>query len=176
MPPFYHQQHLKLASKKLELGKGIFYESDFERAFKATGGVTLDTQYRMVEPIGELVSECFYAQDIGKLHSSRKVSPDWYSKLPIPWNKTVTWIDSSSPNEAGAEEHKGNGRYYNQREVRLLLEALQSLSSDGCIAQLEQTITTEQPYPIGIITMYRQQKRKLTMLSVGLNGLHRYVV
>ncbi|TGF10773.1 AAA domain-containing protein, partial [Escherichia coli] len=135
--------------------------SDFERAFKATGGVTLDTQYRMVEPIGELVSECFYAQDIGKLHSSRKVSPDWYSKLPIPWNKTVTWIDSSSPNEAGAEEHKGNGRYYNQREVRLLLEALQSLSSDGCIAQLEQTITTEQPYPIGIITMYRQQKEEI---------------
>ncbi|ELI9247865.1 NERD domain-containing protein [Escherichia coli] len=161
LPPFYHQQHLKLASKKLELGKGIFYESDFERAFKATGGVTLDTQYRMVEPIGELVSECFYAQDIGKLHSSRKVSPDWYSKLPIPWNKTVTWIDSSSPNEAGAEEHKGNGRYYNQREVRLLLEALQSLSSDGCIAQLEQTITTEQPYPIGIITMYRQQKEEI---------------
>ncbi|MCV5208941.1 C-terminal helicase domain-containing protein, partial [Escherichia coli] len=59
------------------------------------------------------------------------------------------------------EEHKGNGRYYNQREVRLLLEALQSLSSDGCIAQLEQTITTEQPYPIGIITMYRQQKEEI---------------
>lgn len=161
LPPFYHQQHLKLAAKKLELGRGIFYESDFERAFRATGGVTLDTQYRMVEPIGELVSECFYAKDIGKLHSIKKTSPDWYSHLASPWDKAVSWIDSSSPSPVGAEEKMSNGRYYNQREVRLLLDALQTLASDESISQLKQTITTEQPYPIGIITMYRQQKEEI---------------
>ncbi|MBY4953721.1 AAA domain-containing protein [Pantoea sp. DY-17] len=161
LPPFYHQQHLKLAAKKLELGHGIFYESDFERAFKATNGVTLDTQYRMVEPIGELVSECFYAKDIGKLHSVRKNSPDWYSELPSPWNKSVSWIDSSSSSIEGGEERMGNGRYYNQREVRLLLDSLQKLANDNSINNLKQTITTEQPYPIGIITMYRQQKDEI---------------
>ncbi|WP_335920430.1 MULTISPECIES: AAA domain-containing protein [Shewanella] len=161
LPPFYHQQHLKLAAKRLELGRGIFYESDFERAFKATGGVTLDTQYRMVEPIGDLVSECFYAKDIGKLHTGRGASPGWYAQLPSPWNKAVSWIDSSSPSPEGGEAHKGNGRYYNPREVRLLLDALQALASDESVAQLEQTITTEQPYPIGIITMYRQQKEEI---------------
>lgn len=161
LPPFYHQQHLKLAAKRLELGRGIFYESDFERAFKATGGVTLDTQYRMVEPIGELVSECFYAKDIGKLRTGRGVSPDWYAQLPSPWNKTVSWIDSASPNPQGGEEQQGNGRYYNSREIRLLMDALQGLVGDESIAQLERTITTEQPYPIGIITMYRQQKEEI---------------
>lgn len=159
LPPFYHQQHLKLAAKRLELGRGIFYESDFERAFKATGGVTLDTQYRMVEPIGELVSECFYAKDIGKLHTGRGASPDWYAQLPSPWNKAVTWIDSSSPQ--GGEEQRGNGRYFNPREIRLLLDALQALVSDESVTQLEHTITTEQPHPIGIITMYRQQKEEI---------------
>lgn len=162
LPPFYHQQHLKLAAKKLELGRGIFYESDFERAFKATGGVALDTQYRMVEPIGDLVSECFYAKDMGKLHTGRGSSPDWYSQLPSPWNAAVSWIDSSSPNPQGGEEEKGNGRYSNPREVRLLLDALQTLSSDDNIAHLKRTITAEQPYPIGIITMYRQQKEEIT--------------
>lgn len=161
LPPFYHQQHLKLAAKKLELGRGIFYESDFERAFKATEGVTLDTQYRMVEPIGDLVSECFYAKDIGKLHTGRDSSPNWYAQLPSPWNKAVSWLDSSSLNPEGGEDEKGKGRYYNLREVRLLLDALQALARDGTVAELEQTITTEQPYPIGIITMYRQQKEEI---------------
>ena len=161
LSPFYHSRHLKLAAKKLELGHGIFYESDFERAFKASCGVTLDTQYRMVEPIGDLVSECFYAKDIGKLHSARVNSPDWYTQLPSPWNKAVSWIDSSSPNPSGGEEQKGNGRYYNQREIRLLMEVLQVLASEDSVAQLEKTITVEQPYPIGIITMYRQQKEDI---------------
>lgn len=161
LPPFYHQQHLKLAAKKLELGRGIFYESDFERAFKATGGVTLDTQYRMAEPIGDLVSECFYAKDIGKLHTGRGDSPDWFAQLPSPWNKTVSWIDSSSPIHQGGEQQKGHGRYFNPREVRLLMDALQELVSDEIVAQLRHSVTTEQPYPIGIITMYRQQKEEI---------------
>lgn len=161
LPPFYHLQHLKLAAKTLELGRGIFYESDFERAFKATAGVTLDTQYRMVEPIGDLVSECFYAKDMGKLHTGRGDSPDWYAQLPSPWNNAVSWIDSSSPNPQGSEEDMGKGRYYNLREVRLLLDALQTLANNDSIVQLEETITAEQPYPIGIITMYRQQKEEI---------------
>lgn len=158
LPPFYHQEHLKLAAKKLELGRGIFYESDFERAFKATDGVTLDTQYRMAEPIGNLVSECFYAKDIGKLHSNRKASPDWYSELPLPWNTTVTWIDSTSPDAQGGEKNEGDGRYFNQREVDLLIESLHKLAAGNSIEALKKTVTTEQPYPIGIITMYNRQK------------------
>ncbi|MCW8331878.1 AAA domain-containing protein [Photobacterium sp. SDRW27] len=161
LPPFYHQQHLKLAAKRLEMGKGVFHESDFERAFKATAGVTLDTQYRMVEPIGDLVSECFYAEDIGKLHTGRGVSPSWYSKLSSPWNKAVSWIDSSSPDKQGGEIDKGDGRYYNPHEIQLLMNSLRALADPGTVANLEQSITREQPYPIGIITMYRQQKEEI---------------
>ncbi|MFA0544280.1 AAA domain-containing protein, partial [Vibrio sp. 10N.222.52.B7] len=114
-----------------------------------------------VEPIGDLVSECFYAKDMGKLHTGRGASPEWYQKLPSPWNKSVTWIDSSSACANGGEKQKGNGRYYNPREIQILLEALQTLADDDTIDQLENTITAEQPYPIGIITMYRQQKEEI---------------
>ncbi|MEZ9318665.1 AAA domain-containing protein, partial [Vibrio lentus] len=84
-----------------------------------------------------------------------------YQKLPSPWNKSVTWIDSSSSCANGGEKQKGNGRYYNPREIQILLEALQTLADDDTIDQLENTITAEQPYPIGIITMYRQQKEEI---------------
>lgn len=59
-------------------------------------GVTLDTQYRMIEPIGDLVSACFYADEIGKLYTGRGPAKAWYDELPFPWNRGVSWIDTTS--------------------------------------------------------------------------------
>lgn len=42
LPPFYQNGHIKHASKLLDVSQEAFRESDFERAFKACGGVTLD--------------------------------------------------------------------------------------------------------------------------------------
>ncbi|MBD2812475.1 NERD domain-containing protein [Xenorhabdus sp. Vera] len=158
LPPFYHKAHLRLASKKLEVNSEIFDESDFERAYKACDGVTLDTQYRMIEPIGDLVSACFYAEDIGKLHTGRSSSPEWYDNLPFPWSKGVSWIDSTTPN---GEKSIGKGRYINPREIDLLNHLLRQLVECGAVKHLRDTVTNEQPYPIGIITMYRAQKEEI---------------
>lgn len=163
LPPFYHREHLKLASKKIELSQKVFEESDFERAYKANNGVTLDTQYRMIEPIGDLVSSCFYADDIGKLNTGRGPSPNWYNDLPFPWDRGVSWIDSTSTE---GEKSVGKGRYINTQEIILLSNLLQKLIISGAIQELEKTITNEQPHPIGIITMYRAQKEEIeTTLS-----------
>ncbi|CNI68378.1 serine/threonine protein kinase [Yersinia rohdei] len=158
LPPFYHREHLRLACKKLELNPEIFDESDFERAYKACNGVTLDTQYRMIEPIGNLVSACFYADDIGKLHTGRGASPDWYNGLSSPWNKGVTWIDSTT---LSGEKQISKGRYINPQEIALLIQLLRNLVEGDVVNHLRQTVTNEQPHPIGIITMYRAQKDEI---------------
>ncbi|TMO99737.1 nuclease [Pseudoalteromonas sp. S3260] len=154
LPPFYHKEHLKLASKQLEVNADIFDESDFEKCFKACDGVTLNTQYRMIEPIGNLVSECFYASDIGKLYTGRGPSPDWYKKLPKPWDKGVTWIDSTS--ESG--ETKQNKSFINQIEIDSIISLLKKLTDKSVISNLEALVSTESPFPIGIIAMYRLQR------------------
>ncbi|HGH4684393.1 TPA: AAA domain-containing protein [Enterobacter roggenkampii] len=157
LPPFYQNGHIKHASKLLDVSQEAFRESDFERAFKACGGVTLDTQYRMIEPIGDLVSACFYADDIGKLHTGRGPAKYWYDELPSPWNKGVSWIDTTS--EQGEKEAKPG--YTNQHEINLLLQSLRVLVEANAVEHLQRTVTNEQPYPIGIITMYRAQKNEI---------------
>ncbi|MDE1496923.1 NERD domain-containing protein [Xenorhabdus bovienii] len=157
LPPFYQNGHIKHASKLLDVSKEAFQESDFERAFKECGGVTLDTQYRMIEPIGDLVSACFYADDIGKLHTGRGPAKSWYDELPSPWNKGVSWIDTTS--EQGEKEAKPG--YTNQHEIDLLLQSLRVLVEADAVEHLQRTVTNEQPYPIGIITMYRAQKNEI---------------
>ena len=154
LPPFYHQDHLKYASKRLEVNADIFNESDFEKCFKACSGVTLNTQYRMIESIGNLVSECFYANDIGKLYTGRGAAPDWYQELPKPWDRGVTWIDSTS--ETG--ETKDKTGYVNQIEVDSILCLLKKLTDKSVISNLEALVSNESPFPIGIIAMYRAQR------------------
>ncbi|HFJ4328374.1 TPA: AAA domain-containing protein [Serratia liquefaciens] len=157
LPPFYQNGHIKHASKLLDVSKEAFVESDFERAFNACGGVTLDTQYRMIEPIGDLVSACFYADDIGKLHTGRGPAKAWYDELPAPWNKGVSWIDTTS--EQGEKQAKPG--YTNQHEIDLLLHSLRVLVDADAVEHLQRTVTNEHPHPIGIITMYRAQKNEI---------------
>lgn len=157
LPPFYQNGHIKHASKILEVSQDAFRESDFERAFKACGGVTLDTQYRMIAPIGELVSACFYADDIGKLHTGRGPAKAWYDELPSPWNKGVSWIDTTS--EQGEKDAKPG--YTNQHEIDVLLQSLRALVDADAVEHLQHTVTNEHPHPIGIITMYRAQKNEI---------------
>ncbi|KJG01663.1 AAA domain-containing protein [Photobacterium angustum] len=157
LPPFYQNGHIKHASKHLDVSQQAFKESDFERAFEACGGVTLDTQYRMIEPIGDLVSTCFYADDIGKLHTGRPPAKVWYDKLPAPWNKGVSWIDTTSKQG----EKEATPGYTNQHEIDMLLKSLRVLVDADAVEKLQRTVTTEQPFPIGIITMYRAQKNEI---------------
>ncbi|PSS73134.1 AAA domain-containing protein [Shewanella algae] len=157
LPPFYQNGHIKHASKQLEVSQEAFLESDFERAFKACGGVTLDTQYRMIEPIGDLVSACFYADEIGKLYTGRGPAKAWYDELPFPWNRGVSWIDTTS--DEGETEAKPG--YTNQYEIDVLVQLLRVLVDAESVEHLQKTVTNEQPHPIGIITMYRAQKNEI---------------
>lgn len=155
LPPLYEKEQLRLAAKKINSNIDIFTESDFERAFKITKGITLNTQYRMVKPIGDIVSHCFYD---GKLETGRNNSAEWFNVLKTPLNKAVTWIDSAS--ESG-ELNDGVGKYYNLNELNCISNLLKDLCDENTIQRLKQLVSNEQAFPIGIITMYRTQKEKI---------------
>jgi len=161
LPPLYDTQHLSYVASKLGVSQDVVKETDFERAFKATGGVTLDTQYRMIKPIGDLVSACFYSSDNVEIQTGRGDSPDWYAELPPPFNKGVSWIDSSNEDGVKGETNTGKGRLINKREVETLMSLLKSLNTVETIDNLEQSTSSESPYPIGVITMYRAQKEEI---------------
>ncbi|EPG36841.1 hypothetical protein F907_02538 [Acinetobacter colistiniresistens] len=155
LPPLYEKEQLRLAAKKINSNIDIFTESDFERAFKVTEGITLNTQYRMIKPIGDIVSHCFYN---GQLKTGRDDSEEWFNLLKSPLNKAVTWIDSASD---FGELNDGSGKYYNINELNCICTLLKGLCEDNTIQELKKLVNNEQAFPIGIITMYRTQKEKI---------------
>lgn len=159
LPPHYEKPHLRAASRKVGLGNdtSIYKITDFERAFHANDGVTLDTQYRMVEPIGKLVSSCFYRDEVGSLITGRGPSPSWFDYLPSPWNKSVVWLDSSSGESSKGEIDLKPG-YVNHHEADQVMNLLKLLSESETVENLRGSVGGEKGFPIGIITMYRAQK------------------
>ncbi|MEA9798434.1 nuclease [Xanthomonas campestris pv. raphani] len=160
LPPVYEQSHVRAASRRLGISEEKVRQTDFERAFQVTRGVTLDTQYRMVEPIGELVSHCFYKDDGVELRTGRSESAEWYAKLPYPLDIPVAWIDSGAGPESTGEEERGSGRYVNLHEAQLVMRLLQRLTEPRTIEHLRSD-TKGALHPIGVITMYREQKNLL---------------
>ena len=122
-----------------------------------TKGITLDTQYRMCEPIGDLVSHCFYANELTKLKTGRDNPPDWYSAMPHPWNTPVVWIDSGQGEFATGQERSGTG-FVNHHEINLILDCLRLLSQSPHLEHIRESQSESQKYVIGIITMYRAQR------------------
>lgn len=160
LPPHYEKQHLRAAARKIGQGldASIYKVTDFERAFLATKGVTLDTQYRMVEPIGKLVSSCFYRDEVASLKTGRGPSPAWFDTLPSPWDKPVIWLDSACGESATGESEIIPGRYVNYHEANQVMNLLKLLSDSKTVACLREFMGEDKGFPIGIITMYRAQK------------------
>lgn len=157
LPPLYDKNHLKSVAKQLGISQKIIKKTDFQRLFETTKGITLDTQYRMCEPIGDLVSHCFYANELTKLKTGRDNPPDWYSAMPHPWNTPVVWIDSGQGEFATGQERSGTG-FVNHHEINLILDCLRLLSQSPHLEHIRESQSESQKYVIGIITMYRAQR------------------
>jgi superfamily I DNA and/or RNA helicase/tRNA A-37 threonylcarbamoyl transferase component Bud32 len=109
----------------------------------------LTIQHRMVAPIGNLISECFYQ---GQIESARDdLDNDLIKVLPKP----VTWFTTSKlPN---CREQEANGSYNNIAEVNVILKILEQIN--------KMAITVNKKYAIAVLTGYSAQlklfKRKL---------------
>ena len=64
LEPQHRADVIRAVSKHTRVGRKELARSDFERVFEAPygrdAGRTLTEQYRMLEPIGTLVSDAFY--------------------------------------------------------------------------------------------------------------------
>jgi hypothetical protein len=85
--------------------------------------LVLDEQYRMVRPIGDLISTCFYDR---KLRSPRTEGLVGYDKL---MGRVVTWIDTGPLGDRRRE--RGVTSFANRAEAQLLVAQLDRI--DGAI-------------------------------------------
>lgn len=119
----------------------------------------LATQHRMVEPIGKIISTCFYE---GKLESSGPEIDKVLSKvLPRP----VTWLTTSKlPN---SREQSANSSFNNSCEVTAIFQWLKQLNQAAMEAQRN--------YKVAILSGYAGQlkllKRSLDAEQSGLQTL-----
>lgn len=79
----------------------------------------LDEQYRMIRPIGDMISTCFYK---GALRSPRTDGLKGYETIA---GKAVSWIDTSGLGERRREH--GQESYANRAEADLLFRQLESI-------------------------------------------------
>jgi superfamily I DNA and/or RNA helicase len=105
----------------------------------------LDTQHRMVEPIGKLISTCFYE---GQLQSDGPETDEVLSRiLPRP----VTWLTTSKfPN---SREKSANSSFDNSCEVTVIFQWLKQLNQAAMKAQKH--------YKVAVLSGYAAQLKLL---------------
>lgn len=157
LPPHYGVDILEQVAKKLKIDVHEVAKTDFERAYEYNNGIMLDTQYRMQEPICELISEVFYD---GKLITG--IPREHCLGTQAPWNVAVCWLDSSPLN---ISESRLGTSVVNNAEVEIICKQLKTLIDDtGSMRKLREWATEGMSFPIGIIAGYSQQVKKIRSL------------
>jgi len=134
--------------EKYELTQDDIRETLFDRLLRTLPDgcrKMLTIQHRMVAPIGNLVSECFYD---GQLKSARTdLDQHLRSVLPQP----VTWLTTTKlPN---SREQSANSSFNNICEVNVIVQFLK---------QLNQTaVQAEKRYSVAVLTGYAAQLKLL---------------
>ncbi|NES20090.1 MAG: AAA family ATPase, partial [Symploca sp. SIO3E6] len=105
----------------------------------------LTIQHRMVEPIGDLVSECFYE---GQIESART---DLDANLDSVIRKPVTWLTTTKLNNR--REQYVNPSYNNPCEVKVIVELLEQFN--------QMAINAQKNYSIAVLTGYSAQLKLL---------------
>ena len=105
----------------------------------------LSTQHRMVEPIGKLISTCFYE---GQLESS---GPDIDKVLSKVLPRPVTWLTTSGfPN---SREQSANSSFNNSCEVTVIFQWLKKLN--------QVATENQQYYTVAVLSGYAAQLKLL---------------
>ncbi len=174
LPPLYSDAHKAALARKLGINGSRsdldeVLRSDFARAFNSDYGqrasAALLTQYRMADPIGDLVSQTFYD---GKLQNptleDRRTVPDFYLKGPKPIKSTVTWLDTSELGGKSDHDDDRGSSIYNRCEAVQIISLLKQVSDNDDLVEDLAGIVSKNEAPIGVICMYAEQKRILRQM------------
>ena len=160
LPPTYDAEHKEAIASSLKLKESDIDRilvSDFQRSFDSSYGskvgARLLTQYRMTPSIGNLVSDCFYD---GDLKTGRGGSPDAYQFAPDIISSYVTWVDTS---DLGYHEETPAKGLYHPKEIDQIIAVLKLIEASEEFVEAIDTDSNEQS--IGVICMYKEQKKRL---------------
>ena len=134
-------------------------KSDFERLFSGHKqnpiGSTLDTQYRMIPPIGRIVSNAFYD---GKLNHGRLNADLPIEATPTILDAPITWLESDSLGRSGFETRpKRSSSLINKSEAEAIMRLLVNMDDSSDFIDFLKTKKQFEKH-IGIICMYADQR------------------
>lgn len=166
LPPTYQDEHKSELSRRLKINKNDpdfdwVLKSDFERAFESdygkAAGAKLLIQYRMIEPIGNMVSDVFYDSE---LKTGNRHVPDIYSNISETLEAPVTWLDISPLGNSSRSQVDKNHSSFNSEEADQIIYLLKQLEKNSDFVSSLSHISGEEP-AIGVICMYAAQQRLL---------------
>lgn len=167
LPPLYTEPHKKALARKLGIASkdndvDIMLHSDFARVFESSYGdqvgAQLLTQYRMANPIGDLVSQSFYK---GELKNCDRLLPEIYHDAPASLQSVVTWLDTSPLGKAAEHSSDKGVSIYNRSEADQIIHVLQDIAANAnFVDELSNLVKLGEP-AIGVICMYSEQNKLL---------------
>jgi tRNA A-37 threonylcarbamoyl transferase component Bud32 len=160
LEPQHKAEVVNAVAERTGVAKREIKRSDFERVFTTpygfAAGARLKTQYRMLEPIGQVVSEAFYPDM--PLHAGREKPEIDPALLPAELDVPLLWIETDGMGEAAAERAEEGGK---SRINRAEADAIVAMLEDWHSHEPFRTwLLTQQKHPagIGVICMYAAQR------------------
>ncbi len=159
LEPTHDAQVVKNVASELKIAKSEIVRSDFERVFESgygdAAGRRLKTQYRMLPPIGRLVSESFYA---GKLKHGRNQAIIESAHLPVDLARPLLWIDTDGFGQEAQQKRQNPGHsLINPVEAEVIVALLRRWSEHGPFMKWLEGLP-QGGHPIGIICAYAAQR------------------
>lgn len=156
LPPFHKPEVVTQVSAQTRLSKREVLRSDLDRVFSSHYGskssLCLKKQYRMIPPIGQLVSDTFY----GNLTHGRHEAIITENALPPILANPLTWLSTDNLGERGCDTSHGTSRI-NRSEAQCIIKILKLFYYNP---ESWEWLSTQREYPhgIGVICMYGAQR------------------
>jgi superfamily I DNA and/or RNA helicase len=163
LEPLHKPEVVRQVGNRTVFPKGEIIRSDFDRlfatAYGAAAGRKLRTQYRMLPPIGRLVSDTFYP-DINLEHG-RDIPEIEPEALPSDLSAPITWIATDSLGDQAFESLEAGGTSRINRAEADCILALLAQWYDHEPFREWLTTQTQHPHGVGVICMYAAQRDHL---------------
>ncbi|TXC71344.1 hypothetical protein FSB78_10620 [Sphingomonas ginsenosidivorax] len=171
LEPMHERKVVEDVAQHLGVSEIEVARSDFERVFETSygeaAGQTLRTQYRMLPPIGDLVSSSFYARS--PLQHGRTIPELDLASLPRELSHPLVWVDTSDLGERGRQSDTDTrGSLFNTAEADAIVLLLKRWSEHPeFLEHLQQP--SPHAHAIGIICAYSKQRDVIRRKIQGAN-------
>ena len=169
LPPFIDQAlHDSVVASAYDIDINELPRTLFDRLCDGahdSAHVRLSTQHRMVQPIGELVSNCFYE---GGLVSATRAANEF---LTLALESPVTWMDTTSL--AHRTERRSGTSFINRAEVAQIIKDVRRIDSVARWKKWEERTGVRMSVIIlsGYLAQVKALQQAVNVLDGELSGL-----